>query len=109
MVRRVCVLPLRFVAHQRLTKNARKYFVPTRMSSGCEIRLGTRLKCEMCLTVYLRLHAASCSIQFSVDELYCCTLSIASAKGEQLSKALLLRQNDRLRRAQEEAGTFEQA
>ncbi len=53
----------------------------------------------MCLHVYLR-----CSVEYSVDELHCCAMSTGSAKGEQLSKALLLRQDDRLRRAREEAG-----
>ncbi len=37
------IRPSRFVAHERLTKNARKYLVPTLLSSECEISLGTRL------------------------------------------------------------------
>ncbi len=53
------------------------------------------------------LHVASCSVEYSVDHLHCCALSTGSAKGEQLSKALLLRRDDRLRRAREEAGTLE--
>ncbi len=99
------VRPLRFVAHERLTKHARKYFLPT-LLSGCEISLGTRLgaRCVYnCETT--ALHVACCS---SVDELYRCALSTGSTKGEQLSKPLLLRQGDRLRRAREEAGTLEQ-
>ncbi len=53
------------------------------------------------------LHVASCSVECSVDELHCCA---GSAKGEQLSKALLLRRDDRLRRVREEPGTtLEQA
>ncbi len=54
------------------------------------------------------LHVASCSVEYSVDELHCCALSTGLAKGEQLSKALLLRRDDRLHRAREEAGTLEQ-
>ncbi len=61
----------------------------------------------MCLHVYLH-YVASCSVQYSVDELYCCALSTGSAKGKQLPKALLLRQDDRLCQAQEELGTLEQ-
>ncbi len=38
------IRPLRFVAHERLTKNGRKCLVPTLLSSGCEISLGTRLQ-----------------------------------------------------------------
>ncbi len=64
----------------------------------------------MCLHVYLRcMYSASCSVEYSVDELHCCALSTGSARSEQLSKALLLRRDNRLRRAQEEAGTLEQA
>ncbi len=36
------------------------------------------------------LHVANCSVRYSVDELYCCTLSTSSAKGEQQSKAYYL-------------------
>ncbi len=56
--------------------------------------------CEMCLDVYL--HVASCSVQYSVDELYRFTLSTDSAKSQRLSKALLhthtLGHDNRLRR-----------
>ncbi len=57
------------------------------------------------------LLVTSCSVEYSVDELHCCALSTGSAKSEQLhvSKALLLRRDDRLRQAREEAGTLEQA
>ncbi len=51
---------------------------------------------------------ASCSVEYSVVELHCCALNTGSAKGEQLFKALLLRRDDRLRRAREEAGMLEQ-
>ncbi len=33
----------------------------------------------------LKLHVASCSVEYSVDELHCCALSTGLAKGEQLS------------------------
>ncbi len=56
-----------------------------------------------------KLHVTSCSVEYGVDELHCCALSTGSAKGEQLSKALLLRRDDRLCRVREEAGTLEQA
>ncbi len=37
------VHPMPFVALERLTKNARKYFISTLLSTGCKISLETRL------------------------------------------------------------------
>ncbi len=43
--------------------------------------------------VFIRVPVPTCSysrsVQYSVDDLYRCTLSTSSAKSEQLSKALL--------------------
>ncbi len=106
MVRRV--RPLRFVAHERLTKNAGEYLVPTLLSSGCEISLGMGLgvRCVYMCTYVTCSYVRSCSVEYDVDELYGCTLSTGSLKGEQLCKALILRRDDRLCRAREEAGTL---
>ncbi len=63
------VRPLRFVAHERL---------PNNISFSLWVR-----------DVFTRVLTFSCSVQYSVDKLYRCTLGTGSEKDEQLSKVLL--------------------
>ncbi len=63
----------------------------------------------MSLHVYLRVD--SCSVQYSVDELYRCTLSTGSVRVNsylRLCYTRTLRRDDRLLWVQEEAGMLEQ-
>ncbi len=81
-----------FCRSSAINENARKYLVPMFLSSGCKISLGTGQVRDVFTRVRVpTLHVASCLVEHSVDELHCCALSTGSAKGEQLSKALLLR------------------